>query len=192
MKSQLDKFQFSMIVQVQLLFQKIQFFIQDTNMLMWNITSFLFKKKITSLEIMSKKKDVIVEKIHTEIQRADILTKPLVETRFKKLCGLLGLLNPDGDEVEWRRKGYPAKGESNSARCSQQIKLNCVTQLRGNQTQLDILNRLPMQREIQLPSWGRTKSSWKITQPWYQLTTMTSWFAFYFISHVYFSEEYII
>ena len=31
-----------------------------------------------------EKNDVLIEKIHTDIQRADIFTKPLVESRFTK------------------------------------------------------------------------------------------------------------
>ena len=42
-----------------------------------------------------EKKDITVEKIHTEIQRADILTKPLLEERFNMLCGKLGMLRMD-------------------------------------------------------------------------------------------------
>ena len=46
-----------------------------------------------------EKKNVAIVKIHTDIQRADILTKPLVEERFKMLCGKLGLLNIDPQVV---------------------------------------------------------------------------------------------
>ena len=47
----------------------------------------------------AEKKDITMEKIHTDIQRADIFTKPLVEARFKMLCELLGLLDPTEQEV---------------------------------------------------------------------------------------------
>ncbi|XP_057779868.1 secreted RxLR effector protein 161-like [Salvia miltiorrhiza] len=42
-----------------------------------------------------EKKDVSVVKIHTSIQRADLLTKALLEDRFNDLCGRSGLLNPE-------------------------------------------------------------------------------------------------
>ena len=40
-----------------------------------------------------EKNDIRIEKIATESQRADILTKPLAESRFKELCLELGLLD---------------------------------------------------------------------------------------------------
>lgn len=46
-----------------------------------------------------EKKDVTMEKIHTDVPRADIFTKPLVESRFKLLCDLLGLLDPTEEEL---------------------------------------------------------------------------------------------
>jgi hypothetical protein len=47
-----------------------------------------------------EKKDVVLVKINTDIQRADILTKPLAQERFNMLCVELGLLDPEEDKVE--------------------------------------------------------------------------------------------
>lgn len=50
------------------------------------------------------KKDIKMEKIHTNFQRADILTKLFPQERFNMLCMELGLLDPEDDKVEQSEK----------------------------------------------------------------------------------------